>query len=59
MACEICGRSSCTRAFHSLAEQEEHDNQTAAAQVSSRTQTPDEGKRPAPAAAIDAAKGRE
>lgn len=30
MACEICGRASCTRSFHSLEEQEEFDkvNQT-------------------------------
>lgn len=27
MACEICGRSSCTRMFHSLSEQEEFDEQ--------------------------------
>lgn len=26
MACEICGRSSCTRSFHSLEEQESFDN---------------------------------
>lgn len=25
MACEICGRSSCTRSFHSLEAQEEFD----------------------------------
>jgi len=25
MACEICGRNSCCRAFHSLKEQEEYD----------------------------------
>jgi len=28
MACEICGRSSCTRCFHSLSEQEEFDTKT-------------------------------
>ncbi len=28
MACELCGRSSCTRCFHSLDEQEEFDNKT-------------------------------
>ena len=27
MACEICGKTSCTRSFHSLADQEEYDNQ--------------------------------
>ncbi len=26
MACEICGRNSCTKSFHSLEEQSEHDN---------------------------------
>lgn len=26
MACEICGRNSCTRSFHSLEEQEAFDN---------------------------------
>ena len=26
MSCEICGRSSCTRSFHSLEEQEAFDN---------------------------------
>ena len=26
MGCEICGRSSCTRSFHSLREQSEFDN---------------------------------
>lgn len=26
MGCEICGRGNCTRSFHSLEEQEEHDN---------------------------------
>ena len=26
MACEICGRSSCTRSFHSLQDQEDFDN---------------------------------
>jgi hypothetical protein len=26
MACEICGRSSCTRCFHSIEEQDEFDN---------------------------------
>ena len=26
MACEICGRNSCTRSFHSLDEQETFDN---------------------------------
>ncbi len=26
MACEICGKSSCCRPFHSLEEQEEFDN---------------------------------
>lgn len=26
MACEICGRNSCTRSFHSLEEQGEFDN---------------------------------
>lgn len=26
MACEICGRSSCTRSFHSIEEQETFDN---------------------------------
>ena len=26
MSCEICGRSSCTRSFHSLEDQEKHDN---------------------------------
>lgn len=26
--CEICGRSSCTRSFHSLSEQEEFDTKT-------------------------------
>ena len=26
MACEICGRTSCTRSFHSLEEQEAFDN---------------------------------
>lgn len=26
MSCEICGRGNCTRSFHSLEEQEEHDN---------------------------------
>lgn len=25
MACEICGRNSCTRSFHSLEEQTQHD----------------------------------
>lgn len=25
MACEICGRGSCTRSFHSLEAQERHD----------------------------------
>lgn len=28
MACEICGRTSCTRSFHSLEEQEEFDTKT-------------------------------
>ena len=28
MACEICRRSSCTRSFHSLSEQEEFDTKT-------------------------------
>lgn len=28
MACEICGRSSCTRCFHSLSEQDEFDTKT-------------------------------
>jgi hypothetical protein len=28
MACEICGRGSCTRSFHSLEEQEEFDTKT-------------------------------
>ena len=28
MACEICGKSSCTRCFHSLEEQEEFDTKT-------------------------------
>jgi len=28
MACEICGRSACTRSFHSLEEQEEFDTKT-------------------------------
>jgi hypothetical protein len=28
MACEICGRCSCTRCFHSLEEQDEFDNKT-------------------------------
>jgi hypothetical protein len=28
MSCEICGRSSCTRCFHSLSEQEEFDTKT-------------------------------
>ena len=28
MACEICGRCSCTRCFHSLEEQEEFDTKT-------------------------------
>ena len=27
MACEICGRNSCTRSFHSLEEQSEYDEQ--------------------------------
>ena len=26
MSCEICGRSACTRSFHSLEEQENFDN---------------------------------
>ncbi len=26
MSCEICGRGNCTRVFHSLDEQKEHDN---------------------------------
>ena len=26
MGCEICGRNSCTRSFHSLQEQEEFDS---------------------------------
>lgn len=26
MACELCGRSSCTRCFHSLSDQEDFDN---------------------------------
>ena len=26
MSCEICGRSSCTKSFHSLEEQENFDN---------------------------------
>ena len=26
MACEICGRNSCTRSFHSVEEQEAFDN---------------------------------
>lgn len=26
MSCEICGRGSCTRSFHSLAAQEAHDS---------------------------------
>lgn len=26
--CEICGRSSCTRSFHALSEQEEFDTKT-------------------------------
>lgn len=26
MSCELCGRSSCTRSFHSLEEQETFDN---------------------------------
>ena len=26
MSCEICGRSSCTRSFHSFEEQERHDD---------------------------------
>lgn len=25
MSCEICGRSSCTRSFHSIEAQERHD----------------------------------
>ena len=28
MGCEICGRSDCTRSFHSLEEQEEFDTKT-------------------------------
>lgn len=32
MSCEICGRSSCTRSFHSLQAQQEHDEQSAAPQ---------------------------
>ena len=28
MPCEICGRSSCTRSFHSIKEQEEFDTKT-------------------------------
>lgn len=28
MACEICGRSSCTRSFHSFSEQDEFDTKT-------------------------------
>lgn len=28
MSCELCHRSSCTRCFHSLEEQEEFDTQT-------------------------------
>ena len=28
MSCEICGRSSCTRSFHSLEAQEEFDTKT-------------------------------
>jgi len=28
MSCEICGRGSCTRSFHSLSEQEEFDTKT-------------------------------
>ncbi len=28
MACEICGRSSCTRSFHSWQDQEDFDNKT-------------------------------
>ncbi len=28
MSCEICGRGSCTRSFHSLEAQEEFDNET-------------------------------
>lgn len=28
MSCELCGRSSCTRCFHSLSEQEEFDTKT-------------------------------
>lgn len=27
MACEICGRNSCTRSFHSLENQSEYDEQ--------------------------------
>lgn len=28
MSCELCGRSSCTRSFHSLEEQDDFDNKT-------------------------------
>lgn len=28
MSCELCGRSSCTRCFHSCEEQEEFDTKT-------------------------------
>lgn len=28
MSCEICGRGNCTRAFHSLDEQNDYDNVT-------------------------------
>lgn len=36
MACEICGRSSCTRVFHSLQEQYEFDNVNKTDQIKDR-----------------------